>query len=621
MAHSANSALRTTGLAFDTIRADLVSFLQTRNDIPDYDYADSAVSTLVDILAYNTYLNSFYTNMAVNESFIDTAELRSSVISRAKGLGYTPVSTRGAAATVKLTFAETANDTFTQFTIPKNTIFTTTVNSVAYDFTNPAAINVTANSSMGFNSTFDICEGTRTIYRYTVANGAKRYSIPNENVDTSSIIVKVYNNASNVETYTQADDITQVLPTSLNYFLETDIDGKYVIQFGDGILGKPPVNGANVHIDYRVSNGFAGNGANTFSLASTINGFTPTITVVSRASGGVDKQAIANIKFQAPRAFETQNRAVTYLDYQRIIKREHPEIESVSVWGGEDNVPAIYGKVYIAAKPFGSTTISTNKKNTIKATLKRYNVLSIDPEFVDPTFIYLVPEVKVRWNSSQTTESQNDILELLRDEVVSFESQKLGKFESNKFYYSELLTDMTNVSEAVKSASITMKIEKRFTPNINNTTTYKINFNQAIKKPVNSGGADGGHYISSTSFVYQNQSCYFDDDGLGKLRIYYVSAGSRIYLNRSIGTVNYDSGLITINSWRPTSYTGAEIKIQVVPEEMDVIGIRNQLLLISGARIYLIDNDQIEDEAVTVVQTTSGVQTTLLSPEINAVVI
>ena len=622
MAHSANSSLRTTGLAYDVIRQDLVSFLQTRNDIPDYDYADSAVSTLIDILAYNTYLNSFYTNMAVNESFIDTAELKSSVISRAKALNYTPVSNRGAQARVKLSFSQTANDTFTQIVVPKDTVFTSTVNSISYNFITPSTYAIQANSTNGFEDTITLYEGNKSTYRYTVLNNNRRYTIPNANVDTTSITVKVYNNASNVETYTSASDITEVKPTSLVYFLETDIDGKYVIQFGDGIIGKPPLNSANVHIDYRISNGPLTNGANTFIAAGAINGLSNyTVSTIERASGGVAQQSIDAIKFSAPRAYETQNRAVTHLDYKRIVQREHPEIESINVWGGEDNIPAIYGKVYIACKPFGSTTISQNKKDSIKNTLKKYNVLSVEPEFVDPTFVYLVPVVTARWSSSSTTESVNDVLSLLSDKIVSFESTKLGKFESNQFYYSEFLTDLVNVSEAVKSASINLQIEKRFTPNLNNTTTYKINFNQKIKKPINSGGADGGHYISSSAFTYQNQTCYFDDDGLGVLRIYYISAGNRIYLSWNIGTIDYDGGLITINSWAPTAFAGAEIKIQVVPESMDIIGIRNQILLISNARVILVDNDSIEDQAVTVVTTTTGVATTLLSPEINAVVI
>ena len=181
MAHSANSSLRTTGLAYDVIRQDLVSFLQTRNDIPDYDYADSAVSTLIDILAYNTYLNSFYTNMAVNESFIDTAELKSSVISRVKALNYTPVSNRGAQARVKLSFSQTANDTFTQIVVPKDTVFTSTVNSISYNFITPSTYAIQANSTNGFEDTITLYEGNKSTYRYTVLNN---------NINKSEITLK-----------------------------------------------------------------------------------------------------------------------------------------------------------------------------------------------------------------------------------------------------------------------------------------------------------------------------------------------------------------------------------------------------------------------------------------------
>lgn len=618
MATSANSTLRSTGLSYDTIRSDLVNFLSTQTDLQDYDYTDSAIANLLDILAYNTYLNSFYTNMAINEAFLDTAKLKSSVISRAKALNYVPTSNRGSSAQVKISWTESSNATFTQITVPKNSKFTATVNSVTYDFVTPSSTTVTANSSDGFLSWLTIKEGTVLTHRYTVGTD-NSFIIPNANCDTSSITVKVLNNVSNVETYTEASDITQVDSTSLKYFVETELDGRYKIQFGDNVIGKKPKAGANVHIEYRVSNGPLTNGANNFVISGNLGGYSGTIVDVERASGGTGIQDIESIRFNAPRLYETQNRAVVSKDYERIIKRDFADIATVSVWGGEENDPPIYGKVYVCAKPTAGTLISDRKKTEIRNALKRFNVLSIEPEFVNPTYLYLIPTITARYNSNETSLSGTDIQSLIAAEIVQFENDNLGKFENRNFYYSQFLRKIDDVSEAIVSLDISMILEKRFNPSTTNKTTYKVNMNNAIKQPVNAQGGDGTHYLYSSTFRYSNQDAYFDDNGMGTLRIYYIADGKRIYLDRDIGNIDYSTGLITFNSFLPQSYLG-ELKIQVTPAKNDVTGVRNQLMLITGATISMVDNDTDEVTATTVVQTTSGVETTLLSNEINSVV-
>ena len=626
MATSANSTLRSTGLAYDTIRSDLVNFLSTQTDLQDYDYTDSAIANLLDILAYNTYLNSFYTNMAVNEAFLDTAKLKSSVISRAKALAYVPTSCRGSTARIKVSWAQAANSTLTQLIVPKNSKFTTTVNSVSYDFVTPSSTTITANSSDGFMGWLNLTEGTVLKHRYTVGSNDS-FALPNANSDTSSISVEVYNNASNIESYTVASDITQVAPGSLNYFLETELDGRYKIQFGDNIIGKKPKAGANVHIEYRVANGPLTNGANNFILSGSLGGFTDiTILSTERASGGTGIQDTESIRFNAPRLYETQNRAVTAVDYERIIKRDFADIETVSVWGGEENDPPIYGKVYICAKPYGGTLISDNKKTAIRNNIKRFNVLSIEPEFVNPTYLYIIPMVTVRYSSTQTSLSATDIQTLVANKIIEYENNSLGKFENRKFYYSQFLRTLDDVSEAIVSLAIDVKLEKRFNPSIINKTTYKINFNNTIKEPVNATGADGSHYLWSSTFGYGGQNCYFDDNGLGTIRIYYTSAGKRIYLSRDTGNIDYGTGLISINSFLPVvtealpAGVQGELRIQATPASNDVTGVRNQLMLITGATVTMIDNDTSEVKATTVVQTSSGVTTTLLSDGINSVV-
>ena len=620
MATTANSTLRTTGLSYDIILSDLVSFLKYRSDLEDYDYEDSAISSLVDLLSYNTYMNAFFTNMAVNEAFLDTAELKPSAISRAKALSYNPTSNRGASATIGVVWTQQANSTLTQLTINKHTKFTTTVNSISYDFVTPSSSVILANSSNIFAANVEVVEGTVLTHRYTVDSTSSSFIIPNANVDTTSITVNVVNNLSNVESYTPADDITQVKNDSLVYFLETEIDGRYKVQFGDNVIGKKPVQGANVHIEYRVSNGHLPNGANNFTLSGTIGGFSDvSLSIVNRASGGTGAEQIDSIKFNAPRLFETQNRAVTAKDYERIITRDNADIDSVSVWGGEENDPPIFGKVYMAVKPKAGILVSDTKKTDIRNSLKRYNILSIEPEFVDPTYLYLVPTITCRYNSRATSLTASQLQSMVSDEIVAYENDKLGKFENRTFYNSQFIREIDDVSEAIVSVDNSMVLEKRFNPSLTNKTTYKINFNNAIKQPVQSTGADGGHYLYSSSFGYGGQTCYFDDNGSGTLRIYYISTGTRVYLDRTAGTVDYSGGLVSVNSFLPTDYAG-ELKIQITPESLNIDSIRNQIMLIAGARVNIVDNDTGETVATTVVQTTSGVETTLLSSGIQAVV-
>ncbi len=398
----ANTAISVTGLDFSTIRTNLQTFLEGKPEFTDMNFDDSAIGTLLDLLTYNTYYNAFYTNMALNETFLDTGQLYESVASRAKEIGYLPRSAHGATANVKITFnSAVATELSPTLTIPKNTVFTTSVNGVSYQFVTPTTYSIDANTTNGFADFIRITEGIALQHDFVYSSANTSFVLPNDLVDTRSITVSVTSSGV-AQTYNRASDLKEVSSTSRVFFVEADRDKRYKISFGDGVIGQKPENNDIVTVDYRVCSGVRPNGANTFTSSAAISGETDyTVTIAERAAGGALEEGIDAVRFNAPRAYETQNRAVTTEDYRRIILREFTNISAVNVWGGEENDPPVYGKVYATVKPKIGNLISTTEKERIKQTLNRYNVQSIDAEFVDPNFLYIRPTISVRYDPNE----------------------------------------------------------------------------------------------------------------------------------------------------------------------------------------------------------------------------
>ena len=349
-------------------------------------------------------------------------------------------------------------------------------------------------------------------------------------------------------------------------------------------------------------------GANNFVAPASIGGqATFTVSVANNASIGANAESTASIKFNAPKSFQRQNRAVIKNDYARTILAEAPDIEAVSVWGGEDNDPPIYGKVYIAAKPSGGNLLSDQRKAELVTLLQSKNVVTISPTFVDATYLYVVPSITVKYNVAATTLVAGQISDKVATAVVNFETASLTLFDK-KFRESEFVADMVSADPSIVGANITYRMMKRFTPNQNVTTSYSIAFNNGISNP------HAGHYgaVSSTSFTFQNQNCFLDDDGNGILRIYYLdSQNNKTYLNTSAGTVNYSSGLVTIKSVIITS--SSTIEVSVKPAVNDISPTRNMLLLISKASIDVVnDSTGVVESSVSNV-TTAGTTETITS--------
>jgi hypothetical protein len=602
---AANSAINVTSLNFDAIKTSMKTYIQAKPEFTDYNFEGSTISMLLDLLAYNTYQNAFYTSMIGNEMFLDSAQLRDSVASRAKMLDYVPRSARGASTTLNVVITPTGAPN--TVTVAKNSQFSATLDGESYKFVTPQAYTFSSNDSYTGNIT--ITEGRPVTHRFTVSsNSPVRYILPNENVDTTSITVDVQTSVGNLSSvrYNLANDITQVQANSAVYFLQEVEDSQYEIYFGDNVIGKKPDDNNIVIANYRICNGTLGNDISSFTSPSTLGGFSAfTTTVNASTSGGADKESIDSIKFNAPKNYDTQNRAVLSEDYKRIILRDNGDLQSVSVWGGEENTPAVYGKVFISIKPVNGFTISSQRKTEIRTELKKYNVLSIDPEFVDASFLYIKPTIAVRYNSRATTLSAVAVQTKVTNAIINFENTKLGTFDSNRFRYSQFIQSIDAADSSIVSNLTLITIERRFVPSLTTSSTYNINFNNALNHP----HAGHKYIISSSAFTYQNQTCYFDDDGNGNLRIYYLLNSTRVYLNQTAGLVNYISGLVTVSSFLPTAFVGSALSIFADPTNNDVNAVRNQILLIAGATVSIVDDTTTIVAANTVTATTTGVTT------------
>ena len=615
---SANSVIKVTELDFDTIKEGIKAYISSKQEFLDYNFEGSVINLLLDTLAYNTYQNAFYSNMIGNEMFLDSAILRDSVVSRAKMLGYTPRSARGASITLDITIVP--NDSPTQITIPKNTQFTASLDGQTYIFVTPEEYNIEPVDSV-YSGTITIVNGRPVTHRFAVSStNPVRYIIPNKLIDTNSLTVKVQTSDvdTSTETYTLADDITEVLGTSPVFFLQEVNEEYYEIYFGDDVLGKKPVTGNIVILEYRICDGSILNDLSTFSYPSTIGGYsTFTIDVNDTTSGGANNETIESIKFNAPKSFETQNRAVLAEDYKRIILRDNGDIHSLRVWGGQENTPPVYGKVFISVKPTTSLLLSQSRKDVIKANLKKYNLMSVDVEFIDPTYIFIVPTIRVNYSSSLTTLTSAQIRNKVIAKIQAFENTNLGTFDNESFRFSKFVQTIDSADSSIINNTTTVKLQKTFNPTFNVSTKYTLNFktdllnvtegfSSIIGIPANHPG--GGVTVSSTAFTYGGNTCYLDDDGFGNVRLYYrTTNNSKAFVNERQGTVDYQTGMIILNSFTPASATDDKISVIVVPKVFDIIEDKQQLMLFGAYTITMVDEAQSTVSPAVTVSTTGSV--------------
>jgi hypothetical protein len=575
---TANTYLRVTELDFTDIRNNLKTYLSSQSQFRDFDFEGSAMSVLLDVLSYNTHYNSYYLNMLANEMFLDTAQQRDSVVSRAKEIGYVPTSAIGATATVSITFTGVASGT-TQFTIPKNSTFTSTIDDVTYTFVTPEAYKVTEDSG-SFTREIDVKEGEPLTHRFVVdSNNPTRYILPNQNIDTSSITVSVQTSSSDstVTEFVRASNISQVYSTSPIYFVEEVADNKYEIIFGSGSLGKSLDNGNIVIVDYLVCNGDETNGADTFAIDSMNVGVSyssVSVTTTAVARGGRLSETIDSIKFNAPRNYQTQNRAVVDNDYQRILLNENADLQSVIAFGGELASPPVYGKVYIAVKPFAEEFATVSRKQKIKESIVDRTPLGIDPVVIDPDYTYLIPNITTFYDRTSTKVTEGAIEAAVRQTVSNYATTNLERF-GNRLRYSKFVRALDNISTgSILNNDATVKMQKRFVPNTNVAEKVELNFNNPIRR-----GS-----LTSTQFTYNGFLAYLDDDEEGNVNIYrFNDSKQKVNIIGAAGSIDYTNGVITIENFAPSAYADIQLKVTATPDRLDIIPVREQILLMDSA--------------------------------------
>lgn len=582
-----------TELDFDDIKANLKTFLSKQNEFTDYDFEGSGMAVLLDLLAYNTHYQAVYANMLANEMFLDSADLRNSVVSHAKHIGYTARSARSPFATLSVTVNDATGSTLT---MPKGTAFTTTIDGVSYNYVTNVARSITPTNGVFTFSNVKVYEGTLVTNKYTVdtSNANQRFLIKNTNADTSTLKVTVQNSSTDSTTtaYTLTEDVTSVDSTSTVYFLEAVEDSQYEVKFGDGVLGKALSNGNIVSLEYIVTNSADSNGATTFTNASTIGGFSNITVVTSSASGGgADAESVDSIKFNAPKKYSSQNRAVTANDYKALVRSLYANVQSIQVWGGEDNNPPTYGRVFIAIKPTSGVTLTNSVKDSITTSLNSYNVGSVIPVIVDPVITYLIPEVYVKYDSKITTKTDNDIETLVTTTITNYSTNNLEQF-GNMFRYSKFVKAVDDTDASILSNITRLKVYQYFTPNTSGTNTYTINFENSLYHP------HMGHtsILETTGFNTNDGSgreYFLDDDGSGNVRLYYLVGGVKTIQNSTQGTIDYATGKITISDIYITAVsnvdgaTSTKIRVKTQPASNDIVPVRQQLLEIDTANMVV----------------------------------
>jgi len=623
MASNSTSKLKVTELDFDLIKNSLKDYLKAQTQFTDYDFEGSGMSVLLDLLSYNTHYNAFYTNMIANEMFLDSATLRSSAVSLAKQLGYTPRSVIGAKAKVDITFSPNDLGGFdtditrlgTHVVIPKGSVFLTEMSNKTYGFVTTGSYTATptTNSDGGFlvssssssgvvpyiASNIEITQGVYSSIQYVYNTQIKnqQFIIPNEGIDTSTITVLVTDTLSGTagEIYTLSDDYASITSDSKVFFIQETLNNKYEIYFGDGNIGAKPVDGNVIDITYVVSEGDAGNGATIFKSdpikspfygikSSTIT-YAPTVFLVEKAAAGAAQEDLASIKYLAPRNYEAQNRAVTTDDYVVKVLSDYPQLDSVRCWGGEENDPPQYGKVYLSIKPVKGYILSDTEKNNIKINiLKSRNVITVEPVLIDPEYIFLVINASIKWDSRLTPLTDATLRAGVINEIVNWGQNNLEKFETY-FRYSKLVSAVDDYNAGIVNNEISVKLRAEIVPTLGASTTYTINFTNPLYHP------HTGHQgtLNSSTFNYAGHtSCALRDvDGVVQ-----IVSGQSTVVSSDAGTIDYVSGKIVLTGFRPTTVSGGgTLSITVNPKNKDIVPNYNQLLTIRDSDLTVSMSD------------------------------
>lgn len=579
----ANSSIVLTQLDFESNKASLKAYLKEQDQFKDYDFEDSNMSVLLDILSYNTYLNSFYLNMVGNEMFLDSASLRDSVISHAKELNYTPRSFTSSQAKVDITVNST-DSTLKSIVIPRGTSMISRVGDKTYTFTTDDVVTVASSNGTFIATDIDVYEGIFLSDTYPVNyENPSQYKITNKRVDISSVAVTVIEDNGSLQLdYKRATSLFDHDETSKIFFVQPSAGDTYEVVFGDGVIGRRPKNNSVVIIEYRVSSGELPNGASKFIFTGKINGqANVTVRTITAATGGEVSETLESIKYNAPRAFTAQERAVTAEDYENLLKVNFPEINAVSAYGGEDLDPPQYGKVFVSVDLEDVDGLPEIKKTEYTRFLRSRSSLAMEPIFVSPEYTYLNVTSNVKYNINVTNKNPEDIRTSVLTAMLRYSNEKLNNF-NRTLRYSRFVEAIDDADSSILSNETSLMLVKYLTPKLNVSNNYTLEFKVPIiddvplkldeHKIINTVA------MRSSKFVYAGQTnCNLEDDSDGKIMV--VAASGNIHKKiAEVGTIDYATGKIVINSLNISSFSGTSLKVYVTPKNKDISSLQNVIL-------------------------------------------
>jgi hypothetical protein len=575
-------------LDFEDIKVALKDYMRAQTDFTDYDFEGSALSNLIDVLAYNTYYTAFNTNMVVNELFIDSATLRDNVVAIAKQLGYRPKSATSPTAYVSFNVTYNNPTTDTEITLKKGTGFIATYDNNVYQYVTLDDVKGQVVNDVATFTDIPLKEGTQLVNTFNINSSLKsqRFILDNQNIDTNTIRVKVYpTGGSFSEPYLIADNILGVDGTSKVFFLDEIEDERYEILVGDGVLGKKLDNNARIEVSYLTTSGPESNGVRTFvfsGVLENVNGSTPAISVsvtsAVASAGGEEIESTQKIKYTAPKAYGTQERAVTAQDYEAIVRKVYPATSDIIIFGGEDQDPPEYGKVFISLKPKDASYITSLTKNEIVKELKQYVVASVEPKLVDPSILYVEMNSKVYYDGSATDQTTSQIRDKVIGGVQSYlDTSDTEKF-NGKFRYSKMVGVIDDADRTINSNLTSLTMRKDFYPSLNSTFFYEVcfqnEFDQDCDDPV----------LSTTGFrvtEYPNFDVYLEDRA-GKIVLYRLDSvtGEKVVLDSEVGDIDYVKGELMMYDLTiiKGSFFDNRISVRVKPKSNDIKALREVYL-------------------------------------------
>jgi len=575
-------------LDFEDIKIALKEYLRSQSDFTDYDFDGSALSTLIDTLAYNTYYTAFNANMAVNELFIESATLRDNVVSLAKQLGYRPKSATAPTAYVSFTVTYDNPTTDTELILKKGTGFIASYDENIYQYVVQDDVTAQVANNTAIFENVEIKEGSLLVNTFVVNSASKsqRFILDNEDIDTTTIRIRVYPGGGSFnEPYLLADNILGVDSTSKVFFLDEIEDERYEILLGDGVLGRKLENNSRVEVSYLTTNAAESNGVKTFVFSGVLenpNGVTPQTSVSIdssvAASGGEALETIKKIKYTAPKSFGAQDRAVTAQDYEAIVRKIYPATSDIIIFGGEDQDPPEYGKVFIALKPKDASYLTSLTKNNIVAELEKYVVASVEPRIVDPSILFVELSSKIYYNGSSTDQTPSQI----RDKVIGAVQNYLDNSDTEKFNgkfrYSKAVGVIDDADRNINSNLTEVTMRKDFYPSLNSTFYYELCFQNAFDTECDDP------ILSSTAFrvtEYPNFDVYVEDRA-GKIVLYTIdsASGEKVVLDSDIGDIDYVKGELKMYALTIIrgSFFDNRISVRVKPLSNDIKAVREVYL-------------------------------------------